>query len=243
MTQKEPIDFDTVVAARVRQLREGQGFKQDEFAAFLRAKGAVNWNRAQLNTFENGHRRLLAKELFGLAYALDVGVPDLVAPAALPWLPGRHVQVGPGLAVRVQSLRTTAQGRPGPSQTVWADAAEAIRATARGRLITALRELLPASVSEEQLQMEARGDLEIEIAERMARRRILRPGEPTLVAWTAHHLWGKSATEYRRKRAKEGLSRQDATKETSDQIAETIEKTLSAAKRKLATKAPKGASR
>lgn len=99
--------FDTptigvVIGWNVKQIREGRGVTQREFAAWLRANG-VPWSHAQLASIESGRRAdielsttLLLCSVLGVSFdeLLAGGSPDLRASEGVIALSGEYAIVG-----------------------------------------------------------------------------------------------------------------------------------------------------
>jgi transcriptional regulator with XRE-family HTH domain len=73
--------YDDVLAANIRAARSRRGLQQEPLAARMRALGYSAWLRQTVANVEKGRRRVTAGEIFGLAVALEVTIPQLMAPS------------------------------------------------------------------------------------------------------------------------------------------------------------------
>lgn len=71
--------YDDVLARNIRASRVRLGLTQDSLAARMRALGYTVWLRQTVPNVEKGKRRVLATEVFGLAAALEITAPLLMA--------------------------------------------------------------------------------------------------------------------------------------------------------------------
>ena len=73
-----PDEYDEQLAANLRAERARKHLGQEAVAERMRGLGFTNWKRQTLGSVENGSRRLLACEIFGLATVLGASIQTLM---------------------------------------------------------------------------------------------------------------------------------------------------------------------
>lgn len=74
--------YGEILARNIRAARARIGIGQENVAVRMRALGYDAWVRQTVSKSERGDRRMLAEEVFALAYALQTTIAALMAPGA-----------------------------------------------------------------------------------------------------------------------------------------------------------------
>lgn len=225
--------FDRTLGRAVRTLRKRSSWSQEEVARRMRDKGFPGWSRAVVAALENGNRVVTASELAGLSLALDCGVGELVRFGGQGWIHlGEGIRIRPralagifegedpgaldGRSYRVEPTETRNLKR-----YVYAFLDESHHIPGDnldGAFLEAAHMFLQSMVHEHEesryrvgsfgsgksaafiaLESAARGELEQTIARRLK-------ADPRWIVLVAHHLWGRSPTDERERRASERTS-------------------------------------
>lgn len=96
--------YDSALAANIRAARSRKGLQQEPLAARMRALGYSAWLRQTVANVEKGRRRVTAEEIFGLAIALEVTIPQLTGPSD----PDGDVEFPNGMAIHSSSVERLA---------------------------------------------------------------------------------------------------------------------------------------
>jgi transcriptional regulator with XRE-family HTH domain len=194
---KAPVPLHQLVGARLRQLREAAGLRQEDVAARAREGGLIEWARGTVAMIELGRRRVTLEEFLVLPSILaragvgDVRLADLVGEGVALLNPAMSfdAQVVRGFLSGEKSQgwrRVTAK----PARSALADSPEAAEAQALWR------RWRPSAgpLNDEELQgliLAARGDAEVAAARQLHT-------SPLAVAMAARAVWqGHSLTEAR----------------------------------------------
>jgi transcriptional regulator with XRE-family HTH domain len=129
--------YRDVLARNVRGYRNRKGLRQARLAARMQALGFTAWRPQIVSKVEQGERRLLLEELFGLAAALEMSIARLMAPEDAD----EAVEFPSGESISIESMAKWIQGghddavtwdgdtpvfKSGRAQTgVWLDSAAA----------------------------------------------------------------------------------------------------------------------
>lgn len=186
-------DISAVVAAFLRQVRENNGWSQDDFALRLRTNG-LNWSRSVLDYVEKGSRKVDAGELLLLPRAISLALGNEVSLVDI-FANETAVLLMPGYIVRPKDIPSLVGKRPSKADVMKLTFTDEERNELGEYVdyIDALREQLfeATSISEVAAMEEtAKGD-----AERSAGRKF--EVKPIAVAMASHHLWGRSLTTER----------------------------------------------
>jgi transcriptional regulator with XRE-family HTH domain len=78
MCMQDPEAFNEVIGGNVKRIREAHGWTQKEVAALLTEHHGLRWTRDNQAALETGRKVLSLKESLKVAWALDVGLPELL---------------------------------------------------------------------------------------------------------------------------------------------------------------------
>jgi transcriptional regulator with XRE-family HTH domain len=79
-----PVPLHQLIGARLRQLREAAGLRQEDIATQARVLG-FDWVRGTVAMIEGGHRRVTLEEFLALPLLLSyVGIPDISLSRLIP---------------------------------------------------------------------------------------------------------------------------------------------------------------
>lgn len=190
------------IGAKVRELRERNGDRQDDVADAARGLG-LSWTRSKVGALENGDKAIPVEELvlLPLILATETGAPSLIdlLPSGKTW-----IRLGDNTRVRADALRRIVLGEDFQVDDIAGlgfpdgpiDMAEMIRnAKASKAMVTALWP--GANV---QGLMRARKD-SLRDAEQVAGRRLHAPAHAvSLASWSR---WGRGLTDERDARVAE----------------------------------------
>ncbi|HUN71830.1 MAG TPA: hypothetical protein VMU52_05920 [Steroidobacteraceae bacterium] len=77
-----PANYGEILARNIRAARARIGIGQENVAVRMRALGYDAWVRQTVSKSERGDRRMMAEEVFALAYVLQTTIAALMAPGA-----------------------------------------------------------------------------------------------------------------------------------------------------------------
>lgn len=98
--------YTDVLARNVRAARSRLGVSQEMLASRMRSLGYTAWLRQTVANVEKARRRVMAEEIFGLAYALETSIAVLMCPTSDDGL----VSFPDGTAVSFLSVKRSADG-------------------------------------------------------------------------------------------------------------------------------------
>jgi transcriptional regulator with XRE-family HTH domain len=101
------VSYGDVLARNLRAARSRLGINQEVLAYRMRALGYSAWLRQTVANVEKGRRRVMAEEIFGLAYALETSISALMRATDDDGL----VSFPSGDAIAAASVQRSAAGR------------------------------------------------------------------------------------------------------------------------------------
>jgi transcriptional regulator with XRE-family HTH domain len=87
MRSLRPVPYASLLASNLRAARAAANLSQSDVGERMRALGFTAWLRSTVSLAEQGKRRVIAEELFGLALVCETSMLRLVAPPEeTPWV-------------------------------------------------------------------------------------------------------------------------------------------------------------
>lgn len=121
------ISYDDVLAGNIRAARAQAKLSQDSVVERMRHLGYENWHRQTLSKIEGGTRRVLAREVVGLALVLETTLPSLLGPGTR----ADDIELPGGQRIGAVSLERLAGRGSNDHAVQWAGTNEAAWATLR----------------------------------------------------------------------------------------------------------------
>jgi transcriptional regulator with XRE-family HTH domain len=110
-----PTSYTDVLARNIRAARSRADLTQEELAARMRALGFSGWLYQTVGSVERGKRRVTAEEIHGLAWALEVTMPELMSPTD----GDREVELPGGQVLNVRSVQLLAGRGSNDMAVMW----------------------------------------------------------------------------------------------------------------------------
>jgi transcriptional regulator with XRE-family HTH domain len=106
MRSPQPVSYGSLLARNLRVARAAANLSQNDVGERMRNLGFTAWQRSTVSLAEQGKRRLIAEEVFALAYALDTTIARLVRPTE----DDQRIAFPSGRAVEASSVTGSARG-------------------------------------------------------------------------------------------------------------------------------------